>query len=118
MRRKTGFIMLGTGLSSTKGYAFLELLGHYGIPKGSTPYNFVGQTSYPYQILAILLRQPRRVNSTGTLKKATTGSFHIPIIIRRHPQLHTYVTHSEEKESLNHPCTNQPIRYPTRDPLS
>jgi hypothetical protein len=33
---------------STKGYALLGQLGHYGIPKDSTPYNFVGQTSYPY----------------------------------------------------------------------
>jgi len=53
--------MLRTG--STEGYALL------GIPKDSTPYNFVDQTSYPYQILAILLRQPRRINSTSALKK-------------------------------------------------
>lgn len=116
MRKKTGFIMPRTG--STKGYALLEHLVHYGIPRDSTPYNMVGQTSYPYRILAILLRQPRRVNSTGTLKKkATTGSFHIPFI-SSFAVIHSYITYSEEKEQLIRPRTNQPIQYPSRDLLS
>ena len=91
MRKKTGFIMLRTG--STKDYALLEHLVHYGIPKDSTPYNIVCQTSYPYQILAILLRQPRRVNSTGTLKKATIGSFHISFS-SSFAVIHNYITYS------------------------
>lgn len=60
--------MLSTGMSSTKGYALLQQLGHYGIPKDTTLYNFVGQTSYPYQILSILLWPPQPVNSTGAIK--------------------------------------------------
>ena len=84
--------MLGTG--STKGFALLE---HYGTPKDSTPYNFVDQTSYPYQIFAILLRPSRRVNSTGTLKKkATTGSSNIPFN-SSFAVIHSYITYSEEK---------------------
>jgi len=101
--------MLRTG--STEGYALL------GIPKDSTPYNFVDQTSYPYQILAILLTQPRRVNSTSALKKTTTDSFHIPFN-SSFPVSHSYITYSEEKEQLIYSITNQLIRYPTRDLLS
>ena len=82
--------MLRTG--STKGYALLEQLVHCGIPKNSTPYYIVGQTSYPYQILAILLRQPRRVNSTGTLKKS-----HVPFS-SSFAVIQSYTTYSEEKE--------------------
>ena len=44
-------------------------VGSLRYTKGLNSVQIVGQTSYPYQILVILLRQPRRVNSTGTFKK-------------------------------------------------
>ena len=87
--------MLRTG--STEGFSLLEQLGHYGIPKDSTPYNFVGQASYPYHILATLLRPPRRVYSTGTLKKSHNTFLPYPFQFSV-PVIHNYITYPEEKE--------------------